>query len=114
MLLFRQMRRTGWRDICFENRSDSVNIDNQNRLHPFIWCISDEGEVICDQFRLNKCLIKCVFCAKEKRSLSEVYKQFNKETRDGRDMSKIRLEGIIIEVKDSDIDSFLGGGQVSF
>lgn len=66
-------------------------------------------------------MIKCVFCAKGKtQPIPEVYKQFNKETRDGRDMSKFSYllgEAIasIIEVKDeSDIDSFLGGGQVSF
>ena len=54
------------------------------------------------------------------RPIPEVFKQFNKETRDGKDMSKFSEllgEAIasIIEVKDeSDIDSFLGGGQVSF
>ena len=52
--------------------------------------------------------------------IPEAYKPFNKETRDGRNMSQLsRLLGdaiaSIIEVKDeSDIDSFLGGGQVSF
>lgn len=49
-----------------------------------------------------------------------MYKQFNKETHDGRNMqefSKHLGEAItsIIEVKEeSDIDSFLGGNQVSF
>lgn len=51
---------------------------------------------------------------------AELYRQFNKETRDGKNMavfSKLLGDAIasIIEVKEeSDIDSFLGGGQMSF
>ena len=105
-----------------KNRSNSVNIDNQNRLHPFYMVyISDEGEVICDHLSPKQMLDKMRFLCKGKtQPIPEVYKQFNKETRDGRDMSKFSHllgEAIasIIEVKDeSDIDSFLGGGHVSF
>ena len=108
--------------FVLKNRSDSVNIDNQNRLHPFYMVyISDEGEVICDHLSPKQMLDKMRFLCKGKtQPIPEVYKQFNKETRDGRDMSKfshLLHEAIasIIEVKDeSDIDSFLGGGQVSF
>lgn len=108
--------------FVLKNRSDSVNIDNQNRLHPFYMVyISDEGEVICDHLSPKQMLDKMRFLCKGKtQPIPEVYKQFNKETRDGREMSKFSYllgEAIasIIEVKDeSDIDSFLGGGQVSF
>ena len=108
--------------FVLKNRSDSVNIDNQNRLHPFYMVyISDEGEVICDHLSPKQMLDKMRFLCKGKtQPIPEVYKQFNKETRDGKDMSKfshLLHEAIasIIEVKDeSDIDSFLGGGQVSF
>lgn len=108
--------------FVLKNRSDSVNIDNQNRLHPFYMVyISDEEEVICDHLSPKQMLDKMRFLCKGKTQPNpEVYKQFNKETRDGRDMSKFSHllgEAIasIIEVKDeSDIDSFLGGGQVSF
>lgn len=108
--------------FVLKNRSDSVNIDNQNRLHPFYMVyISDEGEVICDHLSPKQMLDKMRFLCKGKtQPIPEVYKQFNKETRDGRDMSKFSYllgEAIasIIEVKDeSDIDSFLGGGHVSF
>lgn len=108
--------------FVLKNRSDSVNIDNQNRLHPFYMVyISDEGEVICDHLSPKQMLDKMRFLCKGKtQPIPEVYKQFNKETRDGKDMSKFSYllgEAIasIIEVKDeSDIDSFLGGGQVSF
>ena len=108
--------------FVLKNRSDSVNIDNQNRLHPFYMVyISNNGKVICDHLSPKDMLDKMRFLCKGKTEpIPEVYKQFNKETRDGKDMSKFSEllgEAIasIIEVKDeSDIDSFLGGSQVSF
>ena len=108
--------------FVLKNRSDSVNIDNQNRLHPFYMVyISNDGKVICDHLSPKDMLDKMrLLCKGKTEPIPEVYKQFNKETRDGKDMSKFSEllgEAIasIIEVKDeSDIDSFLGGSQVSF
>ena len=105
-----------------KNRSNSVNIDNQNRLHPFYMVyISNEGEVICDHLSPKQMLDKMRFLCKGKTEpIPELYRQFNKETRDGRNMSALsKLLGdaisSIIEVKEeSDIASFLGGGQISF
>lgn len=105
-----------------KNRSNSVNIDNQNRLHPFYMVyISNDGEVICDHLSPKQMLDKMRFLCKGKTEpIPELYRQFNKETRDGRNMSmfsKLLGDAIssIIKVKEeSDIDSFLGGGQISF
>ena len=105
-----------------KNRSNSVNINNQNRLHPFYMVyISNTGEVICDHLSPKEMLDKMRFLCKGKSEpIPAVYRGFNKETRDGRDMkelSKLLGDAIasIIEVKEeSDIDSFLRGGQVSF
>lgn len=105
-----------------KNRSNSVNIDNQNRLHPFYMVyISNEGEVICDHLSPKQMLDKMRFLCKGKTEpIPELYRPFNEETRDGRNMSKfsgLLSDAIasIIEVKEeSDIDSFLGGSQVSF
>ncbi len=105
-----------------KNRSNSVNIDNQNRLHPFYMVyISNDGEVICDHLSPKQMLDKMRYLCKGKTEpIPELYKEFNKETRDGRNMdefSKLLGKAIssIIEVKEeSDIDSFLGGGRVSF
>lgn len=105
-----------------KNRSNSVNIDNQNRLHPFYMVyISETGEVICDHLSPKNMLDKMRFLCKGKTEpIPELYQPFNRETRDGRNMnqySKLLGEAIasIIEVKDeSDIDGFLGGGQISF
>ena len=105
-----------------KNRSNSVNIDNQNRLHPFYMVyIGNDGEVICDHLSPKQMLDKMrLLCKGKTEPIPAAYKPFNKETRDGRNMSQLsKLLGdaiaSIIEVKDeSDIDSFLGGGQVSF
>ena len=105
-----------------KNRSNSVNINNQNRLHPFYMVyLTNEGEVVCDHLSPKNMLDKMRYLCKGKTEpIPELYRAFNKETRDGKDMRELsRLLGdaiaSIIEVKEeSDIDSFLGGGQVSF
>lgn len=105
-----------------KNRTNSVNIDNQNRLHPFYMVyIGANGEVICDHLSPKQMLDKMRYICKGKdEPIPELYKQFNKETRDGRNMtefSKLLGDAIasIIEVKEeSDIDSFLSGNQISF
>ncbi len=105
-----------------KNRSDSVNINNQNRLHPFYMVyISDEGKVICDHLSPKAMLDKMRYlCKGKKEPIQELCRRFNRETKDGRDMrnySKLLGDAIasIIEVKEeSDIDLFLGGGQVNF
>lgn len=105
-----------------KNRSNSVNIDNQNRLHPFYMVyIANDGEVICDHLSPKQMLDKMrLLCKGKSEPIPAGYKPFNKETRDGKDMSRLSsLLGdaiaSIIEVKEeSDIDSFLSGAQMSF
>ena len=105
-----------------KNRSDSVNIDNQNRLHPFYMVyISKEGKVVCDHLSPKEMLDKMRYlCKGKKEAILEFCKKFNKETKDGRDMSEFsellgKAIASIIQVKEeSDVDSFLNGGQISF
>lgn len=105
-----------------KNRSNSINKDNQNRLHPFYMVyISDDGEVICDHLSPKQMLDTMRYLCKGKtEAIPELCRRFNKETKDGRDMSFYsdllgQAISSIIEVKEeSDIDSFLSGGQMSF
>ena len=105
-----------------KNCSKNVNIDNQNLLHPFyLVYMGTDGNVICNHLSPKTMLDKMRFLCKGKTEpVAELYRPFNKETRDGRDMSKFsQLLGdtiaSIIEVKDeSDIDRFLSGGSISF
>lgn len=104
-----------------KNRSNSVNIDNQNRLHPFyVVYISDEGEVICDHLSPKNMLDKMRFLCKGKTEpIPELYKQFNKETNNGKNMEQFsRLLGdaisSIIQLKEeNDIESLFKPGGTS-
>ena len=108
--------------FVLKNRSNSINIDHQNRLHPFYMVyISEDGEVVCDHLSPKTMLDKLRYLCKGKTApIPELYRRFNKETKDGRNMqatSALLGDAIasIIETKEeSEIDTFLGGGQMSF
>lgn len=108
--------------FVLKNRTNSVNIDNQNRLHPFYMVyISNDGNVVCDHLSPKEMLDKMRYLCKGKNQpIPSLYRKFNRETRDGKDMREVsdllgQSIASIIEMKEeSDIDSFLGGGQVSF
>ena len=101
-----------------KNRSNSVNIDNQNRLHPFYMVyISNDGEVICDHLSPKAMLDKMRFLCKGKTEpIAEVYREFNTETCDGRDMRKFSellgktISSIIETKEESDIESLFKSG----
>ena len=108
--------------FILKNRSNSVNIDNQNRLHPFYMVyISEDGEVVCDHLSPKAMLDKLRYVCKGKTApIPELYRQFNKETKDGRDMADISnllgdaISSVIQTKEESEIDTFLKGGQMSF
>jgi len=104
-----------------KNINGNVNIDSQNRLHPFYMVyISDDGEVVCDHLSPKNMLDKIRYLCKGKtKPDSELCKVFNTDTKDGRDMrkfSELLGESInsIIDVKEeSDIDSLFSAGGTS-
>lgn len=108
--------------FVLKNRTESVNINNRNRLHPFYMVyISDNGDIVCDHLSPKELLDKMRYlCKNRSNPIPEAYQPFNEETNDGKNMSRISTllgEAIasVIEVKEeSDIDSFLSGRQVSF
>ena len=108
--------------FVLKNRFNSVNIDNQNRLHPFYMVyISVEGEVVCNHLSPKDMLDTMRYLCKAKTEpIPELYRKFNKATRDGKDMREVSnllgeaISSIIETKEESDIDSFLGGGQISF
>lgn len=105
-----------------KNRSNSVNIDNQNRLHPFYMVyITNDAKVVCDHLSPKDMLDRMRYiCRGKLEPIPELYKQFNKETKDGKNMSQMssllgQAINSIIDVKEeSDLDSFLAGNNVSF
>ena len=108
--------------FVLRNINDSVNINNRNQIHPFYMVyISDEGDVICDYLNPKKLLDTLRYLCKGKTEpIKAVYKLFNEETKDGKDMSQISglldeaISSIIDAKEESDISAFLTGKQVSF
>ncbi|WP_428884850.1 helicase-related protein [Facklamia sp. P13064] len=108
--------------FVLRNIQESVNINSQNRLHPFYMVyLSEEGEVINDHLEPKDLLDHFRLLTKGKTEPDqELYMAFNRETKDGRDMSQyseLLEEAIrsIIDVKnESEIDSFLSGKEMSF
>lgn len=104
-----------------KNRNNGVNINNQNLLHPFYMVyISHEGEVLCDHLSPKTMLDNMRAACRGKHEPDKVLcSVFNKETKDGREMSHysdLLQEAIhsIIEVKEeSDIMSLFSAGETT-
>lgn len=105
-----------------KNVSNEINIDNQNRLHPFYMVyITDDGGIICNYLQPKNLLdLMRKVCKQNSEPDTELCRQFNIETKDGRDMSKYSklLEGAIssiINVKEeSDFESLFSSGESSY
>lgn len=104
-----------------KNKNNGVNIDRSNLLHPFYMVyLSHTGTVICDHLSPKKLLDKMRYACKDKTEPDKVLcKQFNKETRDGKnmrhysDLLQSAIESIITVKEESDIDSLFSVGETS-
>ena len=104
-----------------KNIHGGVNIDNQNRLHPFYMVyLSDDGEVVCDHLSPKEMLDKMrLLCKGRNEPLADLCRAFNQETNDGKDMRRLSellnaAISSIIHVKDErDIDSLFRSGGTS-
>ena len=102
-----------------KNRSNSVNIDQKNRLHPFYMVyLTDDGEVFINHLQPKELLDRVRYMCRGKiEPIAELCRSFNKETKDGYNMkhySDLLGDAItsIISVKEqSDIDLLLSGFQ---
>lgn len=107
--------------FVLKNINNSVNIDNQNRIHPFYMVyIGTDGEVICDYLNPKKMLDDIrLLCRGKKEPIKELCQRFNEETDDGRDMSDMSellnkaINSIIDCKEESDIDSLFSAGGTS-
>lgn len=107
--------------FVLKNRNDGANIDNLNLIHPFYMVyITEDFEVVCDYLQPKKMLdlIRLV-CKGHNKPIAELYRQFNAETNDGRNMENISelltevIASIIDTKEDSDIDSLFKAGGTS-
>lgn len=104
-----------------KNRSNDVNIDHKNLLHPFYMVyIGEDGEVICDHLHPKKLLDTMRHLCRGKSSPDKALcQQLNRETQDGRKMEHYSellhqsIDSIISVKEESDIDSLFSLGETT-
>ena len=107
--------------FVLKNINNSINIDNQNRIHPFYMIyIGMDGSIICDYLNPKKLLDTVrLLCRGKSAPVMKLCQKFNEETSDGRDMSELSellseaIDSIIDVKEESDIDSLFSGGGTS-
>lgn len=107
--------------FVLRNVNNSVNVDNQNRIHPFYMVyISNDGEVVCNYLNPKQLLDDVrLLCKGKKKPDANLCREFNEETNDGRDMTEISellseaINSIIDTKEESDIDSLFSAGGTS-
>lgn len=107
--------------FALKNIHDSVNVNQQNRLHPFyLVYIGDDGQIVADHTEVKRLLdLIRSSCKGRIEPIHDVCRTFNERTEDGRKMSRYSdlLSSAIrsmIEVKEEkDIDSLFGGGRTT-
>lgn len=107
--------------FVLRNVNNSVNIDNQNRIHPFYMVyISSDGEVVCDYLNPKHLLDTMrLLCRGDSEPIKELCAKFNEETNDGKNMAEISellsdaITSIIDVKEESDIDSLFKKGGTS-
>lgn len=107
--------------FILKNRSNAVNIDRKNLLHPFYMVyLSDQGEVICDHLHPKQLLDAMRHACKNKTEHDPVLcVALNKETADGRKMERYSsllqsaIESIVAVKSESDIESLFSLGETT-
>lgn len=107
--------------FALRNIHDSVNVNQQNRLHPYyLVYISQNSRVIADHTEVKRLLdLLRTSCKGISQPLKDLCTSFNEETKDGREMgaySELLSDAIssMIEVKEEkDLDSLFSGGHTT-
>lgn len=107
--------------FVLKNVNNSINIDNQNRIHPFYMVyIGMDGEIICDYLNPKQLLDDIrLLCRGKKEPIVDLCQKFNEETNDGKDMQELSnllretIYSIIDTKEESDIDSLFTVGGTS-
>lgn len=107
--------------FALKNRNDGVNINQQNRLHPYyLIYIAKDGEVIANHTEAKKLLdLVRTSCKGHIDPINAICRLFNEDTDDGRNMgaqSELLSKAIrsMIDVKEEkDLDSLFSGGKTT-
>lgn len=107
--------------FILKNRNNAINIDHQNLLHPFYMVyLSDDGDTYINHLAPKKLLdIMRMTCKGKTEPISELCRQVNRETSNGRKMqhySKLLGDAVatIVEQKEErDLESLFFVGETS-
>ena len=107
--------------FALRNRHAGVNIDQQNRLHPYyLIYMADNGDVAINHLQAKPLLDRIRAACKGKESADEVVCQrFNQATQDGRKMAHYSalldqaIHAMVAVKEQSDIDSLFSGGPTT-
>lgn len=107
--------------FILKNINTKINHHNKNQLHPFYMVYVHDGSVThIDHLQPKKLLdIFRQLCKGKSEPLIDLCKQFNDETKDGRNMQHysdllyFAVKSVVDLNEDDSIDSFLSGKQIS-
>ena len=107
--------------FILKNLNQGVNIDRQNRIHPFYMVyLNQNGETVVNHLEPKRLLDELrLLCKGFSEPLMELCRPFNRETKDGRNMkaySKLlgdAIASIVAKKEESDIDSLFSFGETS-
>jgi len=107
--------------FILKNHNTNINPQNKNQLHPFYMVyVRDDSVIHINHLQPKKLLdVFRQLCKGKSEPDYELCRQFNAETKDGRNMShysdllNFTVKSIVDLNEDNSIDSFLSGKQVS-
>jgi superfamily II DNA or RNA helicase len=107
--------------FTLRNRNHGININQQNRLHPYyLIYIGQDGKIVTDHTEVKQLLdLVRAACKGQSEPVAEVCRVFNRVTEDGRkmqahsDLLGKAIRSMIDLKEDKDIDSLFSGGQTT-
>ncbi len=107
--------------FTLRNRNHGVNINQQNRLHPYyLVYIGNDGQVITNHTEVKRLLdLTRAACKGNEQPVLEVCRLFNSATHDGREMKAYSdlldtaIRSMIDVKEEKDIDSLFTGGKTT-
>ena len=107
--------------FALKNVHDSVNVNQQNRLHPFyLVYIDDDGQIVANHTEVKR-LLELIrsSCKGRIEPIGHVCRFFNERTEDGRKMSRYSdllssaIRSMIKVKEEKDVDSLFSGGRTT-
>ena len=107
--------------FALKNIHDSVNVNQQNRLHPYyLVYIDNDGEIVVDHTQVKRLLdLIRSSCKGRPDPVQDVCRLFNERTQDGRKMEQCSnllsaaIRSMIDVKEEKDLDSLFSGGRTS-